>query len=422
MLRRAVSAYTGIVRSVEECLAAAAEPRLFQASCEVADEEGLVGVGLGHLTGIGGTGATRAEAASAAVGEALERYAATYVPGDRLVVASASELPGAVEPERFALFSDRQLALPGFPFRRFSGETVTTWVAGEELPGRSPVWLPAELVFLGLAGLPGARPVGYATSSGLACDTDKSATVVRGLCELLERDAFMIVWSNRLSLPLLEPPQDARLEEPFVSTGLAHAAVDLSVFHEFPIALAVVRAPDGCPGAVGVGAAAAATPERARWKALAEAFATRAAGATLAVLAGGAPVDRIAGFDDHIRHYADGANAPATFFLDGSRERTPLDRVPRLEGATPEEAIRALCRRVDAAGSTAYAVDVTSPDVAALGLTVTRVLAPGLCSLDVGQEARFLGPARLRETAAQLGLRASVLREDDLNPDPHPFP
>jgi ribosomal protein S12 methylthiotransferase accessory factor len=226
-----------------------------------------------------------------------------------------------VAPELFALFSDRQLAQPGFPFRRFTTETVTTWVAGEELPGGTPAWLPAELVFLGPAGLPDQRPVGHATSSGLACGSEASTTVVRGLCELLERDAFMIVWSNRLSLPLLEPPHDSALEAPFGATGLAYAAVDLSVFHQLPIALAVVRAPEGCPGAVGVGAAAAATPERARWKALAEAFATRAAGATLAVLAGGAPVERIAGFDDHIRYYADGANAAATFFLDASCER-----------------------------------------------------------------------------------------------------
>jgi hypothetical protein len=50
------------------------------------------------------------------------------------------------------------------------------------------------------------------------------------------------------------------------------------------------------------------------------------------------------------------------------------------------------------------------------------VLSPGLCSLDVDDDARFLGPARLYTTAGQLGLRPSVLREAELNPDPHPFP
>ena len=42
-LRRAVSPYTGIVGSVEECLAATCEPRLFQASAEVGRGAGLLG-------------------------------------------------------------------------------------------------------------------------------------------------------------------------------------------------------------------------------------------------------------------------------------------------------------------------------------------------------------------------------------------
>src|SRR5206468_4979 len=79
-LRRAVSPYTGIVRDVEECLASTAEPRFFQASCEVGAEARLLGEPLGHLSGIGGAGRTRCEAAAAAVGEAVERYSATYVP------------------------------------------------------------------------------------------------------------------------------------------------------------------------------------------------------------------------------------------------------------------------------------------------------------------------------------------------------
>src|SRR5204863_4949147 len=34
-LRRAVSSYTGIVRTLDECLATSAEPRLYRATCEV---------------------------------------------------------------------------------------------------------------------------------------------------------------------------------------------------------------------------------------------------------------------------------------------------------------------------------------------------------------------------------------------------
>ena len=239
-LRRAVSSYTGIVRTLEECLASTAEPRLFRATCEVKGSDGLLGSPLGHCAGIGGAGTTRADAAAAAVGEALERYSATFVPHERFVVASARELgDAAVGPERFALFSERQLATPGFPFRRFASDTRVAWVEGVALPEGRPAWLPAELVYLGDARL-GERPIGYATSSGAACSETRAEALERGLCEVLERDAFMITWNAQLSLPLLdwsESPALVELEQRyFAPTGLSYAAVDLSSFRYFSCA------------------------------------------------------------------------------------------------------------------------------------------------------------------------------------------
>ena len=90
--------------------------------------------------------------------------------------------------------------------------------------------------------------------------------------------------------PLIDIGSDPAIERLdrafFAGTGLHYAGVDLSVFHHVPIALGVVRAPAGVPGAVGVGAGAAATAGQAWWKALAEAFAARAAGAKLELLVG----------------------------------------------------------------------------------------------------------------------------------------
>ncbi len=422
-LRRAVSAYTGIVGEVEECLPTSAEPRLFHASCAVGRSDALLGKSLDHLSRAGGSGTTRAEAATAAVGEAIERYSATYVPTG-LVVGSARELgDAAVRPERFALFSPRQYHSPGFPFRPFTSEARVAWVEGRELPAGRRVFLPAELAYLGSAAVAGERPIARSTSNGLACAEDEDRAVLTGLFELVERDAFMIVWANRLSLPRIDSAAiDLRLREPFDRTGIVHTGIDLSVFHGVPAVLGVVRAPAGFLGAVGVGAAAAPTVERAWWKALSEAFAVRAAGAKLALLAGRARVNRVDSFNDHILHYAGHERVAATAFLDASDEVISPPSIEELGPGSAPEAIAALCKRIEAAGSSAYVVDVTSPDVAGLGLKVVRTFAPELCSLDASHSARYLGGRRLYEAAAALGLRESVLREDEVNPDPHPFP
>lgn len=428
-LRAAVSPYVGIVRSVEESLRSAADPRFFQATCSVANAPGVLGASLDHLSGLGGAGATRSEAAAAAVGEALERYSATLVPRERLLVATADELgEAAVPPERFALFSQRQLERPGFPFRRFTSSTRVAWVEGHRLVGGEPAFLPAELVYLGPARLPGAGPIGLATSSGLAAAENEEKALVHALLELLERDAFMVTWANRLSLPLLEPSNNDTAGGPdlFERAGLRFAAVDLSCFHALPTVLGVVRAPAEVPGALGVGAAASVTVERAWWRALAEAFASRAAGAKLALLEPGRRFGRRGGgvtsFDDHIRYYADHARSVVTRFLDSSTERVAFAEVPTLEGGHPSGQLEALCRRVEAAGATAFAVNVTSPDVASLGVSVVRVIAPELCPLDTLHSARCLGGRRLYEAAAALGLRPGVLDEREINPHPHPFP
>jgi ribosomal protein S12 methylthiotransferase accessory factor len=70
----------------------------------------------------------------------------------------------------------------------------------------------------------------------------------------------------------------------------------------------------------------------------------------------------------------------------------------------------------------AYAADVTAPDIREAGLHVVRVVCPELCPLDVIHRARFLGGTRLYRAAHAAGLLPHELAPGDLNPDPHPFP
>src|SRR3954454_13802736 len=106
----------------------------------------------------------------------------------------------------------------------------------------------------------------------MACAETVDDALVRGLAEGLERDAFMIVWANRLSLPLLDWTDDEALsaidDRTFGQTGLEYAAIDLSRFHGLPSVLGIARSRRTASGALGVGAGTAATLERAWWKAL----------------------------------------------------------------------------------------------------------------------------------------------------------
>ena len=209
-------------------------------------------------------------------------------------------------------------------------------------------------------------------------------------------------------------------DEVFDRAGLGYAAVDLSSIHRIPCVLGVVRAPEGTPGALGVGAAAAPTVERAWWKALAEAFSARTAGVKLTLLEPDADERPVVSFEDHIRRYADHRHAASTAFLDAGSDRVPLESVPPLEGESPEELLAALCGRIGAAGSSAYAVDVTAPDVAELGLTVAKVIASrALRSRHSALGALPRQPPALR---GGVGARARARADRRRRAEPRPAP
>ena len=424
-LRRLVSPYTGLVRRVEPTMALPDDTRLRQVFGEVADTTELVGYELG--TGGAGAAADPDAAFAAAVGEAVERYSALYSDEADPVIAAATELGAeAVDPARFALFAAAQHADASFPFERFTSETRVSWIRARSLPDGEPALVPAQLVYLAWPLRPGEARIGSATSSGLACHATFEEAVLNGLLELLERDAFMITWAARLSLPRLEWEGDAQLERfarrYLAGTGLSFAALDLSAFWEVPVALGVARshAPGEAP--LGVGAGCAATPQQAVAKALDEAFRVRS-WARAVRLDGIAPAaEEIRTFEQHVAFYAHEENAGRAAFLDSSARTRHVSDVPRLEGDRVRDRIDAVCRRLRERGSSAYAVDVTAPDVRAAGLRVVKVVAPELCPLDADHHSRFLGGRRLYEAALELGLRSAPLAFEELNPDPHPFP
>jgi ribosomal protein S12 methylthiotransferase accessory factor len=404
-LESVVSPYVGIVRGVQDVLVGPEDIRLVTAWCETAHP---------YVVNGGGSGVTAADARAAAIGEAIERYSACFV-GDT-VVASAREIgPSAVDPARFALYSERQYATPGFPYERFDRETRVAWVEGMSIPDGEPAWLPSQLVHLADADA-GPR-ICRATSSGLACHTTKGAATLAALLEVLERDAFMIAWKARLSLPLLEWPSNENLaifeHDRLRPTGLRWNAIDLGAFLNVPCVAAVVRS--DVPGAApfGVGAAAALDVEDAVTKALDEATRVRTWAQALRRIGRAAP-SSIVDFDDHIAFYADPANAARVDFLDASPVRHDAAHVHAVRG------IEEICAQLGRRGVTAYAVDVTSPDVRDAELSVVRVIAPELCGLDVEHDAQLLGGHRLYDEARRFGREGFT--EDHVNPDPHPFP
>jgi ribosomal protein S12 methylthiotransferase accessory factor len=430
-LRTLVSPLTGLVSSVDEILTAPSDARLVLINSRVADLNQLFG--RSPSLEAGGYSPTRDGALAAALGEVAERYSAAHLPLGRAPFATADELgAAAVPPERFALFHESQYASPGFPFRRFTSSTRIRWVEGFALPDGEPAWLPVQLVYLpfSLCHATGEEPICYSTSNGAACGTSLEDAILRGLLEVLERDAFQLVWLNRLTLPRVDWREDPDMlafdRRYFRPSGLTYDAVDLSIFHRVPTVLAVVRGRSRNEAPFGVGASAGATVMEAWRRAFAEAFAVRL-WAQFMLVNGQArqyapDYSDIRTFDDHTLFYADWQHMRYVEFLDSSKERRDPRAVPPLAGSDLRTQIEEVCRRLAAGGARAYAVDITAPDIRAAGLCVVKVVVPELTQLDVAHAYRFLGGDRLFRLPFELGLCPLPLALEDVNPYPHPFP
>lgn len=433
-LRTLHSPYIGVVNDTFELLSGGDDIRSYYVGSEAADSVET----LGHPcnTQNGGGAFVLDSAVAAALGEAVERYCGAFRPEDRICFGAADEIrdtpgPTPVDPSRCALFAVEQYAQEGFPFVPFTAQTPISWINGIDLRTGDGILVPAQIVLLNSRRHPDEPRIAYGTSSGLACHGSTAEATLLGVLELLERDAVMIAWHARLSLPRIDlhadPEVAAIVRRHMEPTGLQHLALDLSSITGVPTAMGLVINDRNNVGALGVGAASAPTLAEAAVSALLEAFHVRVWSKFMQRST--SPIDddadldlEIADFDAHVRYYADRDRLPFAEFLHASDERTDPRDAPRLDGQTPGEILTEILELETLADVRFIATDLTTVDVAEAGLSVVRAYSPELQPLDVGYRTRCLGGRRLRERPAELGYRNSPLEITDMNPHPHPFP
>jgi ribosomal protein S12 methylthiotransferase accessory factor len=376
-----------------------------------------------------GKGETEQEAAAGALGEAVERYCAFHpdVAAARRVPATALE-DRAVAPPDCVLYSESQYRRQGWPYARFDPEQPISWTAMRSLAGGERVWVASSLVYLSWPA-EATEIFCPATSNGLAAGPDLPSAIFAGLCELIERDAFLITWMNRLPAPAVEWSGTGGVEESIVR-HYARFGIEVSVFAlpsdlGVPAMMAVARDRSGNGPAAVVGLGCHPRPCIALRKALFELCQCRPGevhrfqrDATHERLGGYVDVRRP---EDHSAFLAAPQRRAELAFLFGDQPAVRLAELPDAGLATPEEDLARIGTALAAAGCRALYADLTTPDVADHGYTVVRTIAPGLQPIHFGHGEERLGGRRLYEVPALLGYRAAPAGQADLNPCPHPL-
>jgi ribosomal protein S12 methylthiotransferase accessory factor len=427
-----VSRRTGLVREFRPVAKDVGEPaRPFLFSARLANHR-FLGKDSDDQRICSGKGMSLEQAKAGALGEAVERYAAGCWDPSEVIYARRGQLDGeALDPRRLVLYRAEQIE--GLPYVPYGEESVLGWVPARSLLTGRRVYVPALAVFLSYDIRSPHEYLFPVTSNGLASGPTLRDAVLAAACEVIERDAFLIAWLNRLPGQRLDPrshPDPGVLElcEAHARRGVAMELYRLPTDHPCHVHMALgVQSREGEGPAVVVGLGADLDPLVAARKALLEVAQIRPAlrrrlrqpdvRRRLAELV--ADPRLVASLQDHDLLYAAPESAGAFAFLHGS-PAAPLAAGPD-PPVDPAGKLRALVDHFRIAGGELLYVNLTPADLEALGLHAARVIIPDFQPIDFGWKERRLGGERLYELPRRLGLAPARTTPEQLNPAPHPI-
>ena len=370
-----------------------------------------------------------------AIGESVERYCSAQYVKDTLPFLSYEELEGeAVNPSDFALFSDRQYMHLECPFSRMTPTARLRWAQGFSLVSENEVFLPAASVFVPYqSDSEKEAKFDYPVSTGLACATTLAGAIYKGIIEVVERDAFMITWQNRIPPPSidiwsLDDPCVQRLLSVFKGLPVRIHAVFLTLDIPIPVILILVCGESGCPPFTVAGFGADLNPIRALTLALEE--------ACLSVLVTGryaqsnpdnfwpaSDYHNVVNLNLHALAHAIAPNLRNSVeFLTSSREVISLKKLPDVCSESMMQNVLTMVAMIKKKHLDVIFVDLTTQDIDESGFKVARTIIPGLQPLDINHNWQHLGGERIYQVPFQMGLLSEPLSEDSLNAHPHPFP
>jgi ribosomal protein S12 methylthiotransferase accessory factor len=267
------------------------------------------------------------------------------------------------------------------------------------------------------------------TSSGLAAGSDLPSATLAALYELVERDAFVITWLNRLPVPRIDFSETegiaAETERHYRKFGIESLAFDLTTDLGIPVVMAMAIDRSGELPAVTVGLGCNLHPPTALDRAVMEVAQVRVGSVPRHRSSQAPPLPRryedVRTLEDHAAFAASPAYLGELDFLhEGSRAHRVADVPDRSRGTV--EMDLALCReRLERAGCTVASMDLTQPDLEPFGVKIVRAIATGLHPIHFGFGEERLGGQRVFSVPMLLGHAHRDTTEIDLNPCPHPL-
>jgi ribosomal protein S12 methylthiotransferase accessory factor len=393
----------------------------------------------------GGAGTSLERGMAAAIGEVAERYCVRFYDSSQFVFGSYDSLRhkyAMVEPRLARLHTKEQILekggdkSPGGYGRVdvFDDSSDLNWVWGYSLSEHKWKLVPAHLVYLPYKASEGEIRAGWNSSTGLAAGNTIEEAILSAIYEWIERDSFILCWLNRFVPRTIDvdTPDQARMLDQRFNAG--HPDVHLTVFDttldiQIPSAFVWMIRPMEFGQVCFVGAAARLSPVGAFEKAMVElAQCVPYCRYNLKRMADWQPApdySNVRSFEEHSVMYLKRFDLveSAFTFCRGVDRTVKLSEIPDNSTGKALGEIDTCVREIGRHGHEVLVVEVTTPDVAEVGLRAVRVVIPGLGNLHGNHNWPCLAVERLYDVPKKLDWQRHGWREDaPLNPFPHPFP
>ncbi len=430
--KRLISSHTGIISQVQHETLLPGEPIVSFLRSTPADTSAYLGETA--LNSGDGTSITKDRAIMKAVGESIERYCSAQFDSDDFLFSNYEDIrEPAVCPQEFALFSERQYQTSEFPFHKLASQTPVFWSLGYSLTNNRLVYVPAGFVYVPYRFTnPKESKFHISISTGLACGTSRAMALYKGLMEAIERDAFMILWRNKLSMPLIDlknidAPSITELLNSLRQTPVQVFAIQATIDIEVPVVLVILRnASEKSPYTV-TGISANLNPTLALRGALEEGILTfLGMNRFVKTKSDYRPESNYKDLKTPIEHAVAHAVCPELQkeidFLVSSKTTVSLNEIKDKSHKGYVSNINTTMELLKEKGLETIALDITTPDIDEAGFKVVRAIVPGLQPLDIDHNTMYLGGKRLYQAPCNAGLLERPLKEEELNMAPHCFP
>jgi len=415
---RFLSDNKNIIRGIYKHISYNDEPKLYGYSVSF---KGNYGNADGEADA-GGLSFNQKRALIRALGETIERFSLSKSNGEKIIYKSFRELikskKSALNPKTLVLHSHKKNFADNLDSRKFH------WVEGKNLSSNKKILVPAQSIYVPYVHQNSEPTLSFPISTGAAAGTSLTDALYSGICEVVERDSFMIAYLNKISSPHVDLPSMSDntirdILQTFTRYNLELIVLDLTTNLQIPAFAAIILDRTGVGPSVSVG-----------------------------LKAGFNITDTIIGAIEEsqmVRFYARNRISSKESFNKTKVIRTIEDRasfwfptlmIKELDfWVTKKGASKKIVPQFSASGDylektvallsqkgiDIIYVDITDKIVKEYGFTVVKVIIPRLQPLYLDEMYPLMQNDRIYKTPVEMGYFQKPKRKSELNKISHPF-